>query len=548
MPVLSQPVTRSTSARLSDAGYVLGALAAGLFPLLVFAVLSYHQTMRRAEADLTQTVEVASQLAQDLLQQAELELTRFVQVTDGRVSREAKRLLREIVYTNPYFREAGIIDERGFLIYSTAAEVETPIEIPPEQRSDPSVKSMQIVGLVQTSIMRERSIVLRLSTRGQGEVNVLVDPGLLTLLFRDVELGPGGSLLLVGPGGRALNVLSPLTKIDDAAGVEAPPDAIQVTRAIPDRRMHVLGMLAKSWALREWYAHLLYSLPLAGLCSAFVAFVVIRLLRRNTGLDHDLRLGIGRDELALEYQPIIDLESGRCVAAEALLRWRHPVHGYVRPDLFIPLAEDTGLIGPLTEWVLRRVLLEQEPFLRRSPDLRVSINCPTSLLVSGGLEQILGRVMVAPQVASNLVFEITEHVFVGNGVESMRETMSRLRRAGFRFALDDFGTGYSSFGHLAELEFEFLKIDRSFVHAIGASQATTSIFDTLADLAATLGIVTVAEGVETDEQRRHVQQRGVSLAQGWLFGMPVPITEFAQHWSEARSGDARRFDRRAYAS
>ena len=548
MPVLSQPVTRSTSARLSDAGYVLGALAAGLFPLLVFAVLSYHQTMRRAEADLTQTVEVASQLAQDLLQQAELELTRFVQVTDGRVSREAKRLLREIVYTNPYFREAGIIDERGFLIYSTAAEVETPIEIPPEQRSDPSVKSMQIVGLVQTSIMRERSIVLRLSTRGQGEVNVLVDPGLLTLLFRDVELGPGGSLLLVGPGGRALNVLSPLTKIDDAAGVEAPPDAIQVTRAIPDRQMHVLGMLAKSWALREWYAHLLYSLPLAGLCSAFVAFVVIRLLRRNTGLDHDLRLGIGRDELALEYQPIIDLESGRCVAAEALLRWRHPVHGYVRPDLFIPLAEDTGLIGPLTEWVLRRVLLEQEPLLRRSPDLRVSINCPTSLLVSGGLEQILGRVMVAPQVASNLVFEITEHVFVGNGVESMRETMSRLRRAGFRFALDDFGTGYSSFGHLAELEFEFLKIDRSFVHAIGASQATTSIFDTLADLAATLGIVTVAEGVETDEQRRHVQQRGVSLAQGWLFGMPVPITEFAQHWSEARSGDARRFDRRAYAS
>ena len=223
MPVLSQPVTRSTSARLSDAVYVLGALAAGLFPLLVFAVLSYHQTMRRAEADLTQTVEVASQLAQDLLQQAELELTRFVQVTDGRVSREAKRLLREIVYTNPYFREAGIIDERGFLVYSTAAEVETPIEIPPEQRSDPSVKSMQIVGLVQTSIMRERSIVLRLSTRGQGEVNVLVDPGLLTLLFRDVELGPGGSLLLVGPGGRALNVLSPLTKIDDAAGVKRPP-------------------------------------------------------------------------------------------------------------------------------------------------------------------------------------------------------------------------------------------------------------------------------------------------------------------------------------
>jgi sensor c-di-GMP phosphodiesterase-like protein len=548
MLVLSQSVIRGTSVRLSDAVHVLGALAAGLLPLLVFAVLSYHQAMRRAEVDLTETVEIARRLVQDLLQQAELELIRFVQVTDGRVSPESKKLLREIVYTNPYFREAGIIDEKGFLVHSTAAEIETPIAIPPDQRADPGVRSMQIVGLVQTSIMREKSIVLRLSTGGQGEVNVLVDPGLLTLLFRDVELGPKGNLLVVGPGGRALNVQSPLTAIDDAAAVAADPHLIRVTRTIPEREMRVVGVLAKSWALKEWYAHLLYSLPLAALCSALIAFVVIRLLRRNTGLDRDLRLGIRRDELALEYQPIIDLDSGRCVAAEALLRWRHPVHGNVRPDLFIPLAEDTGLIGPLTEWVVRRALLEQEPLLRRFPDLRLSINCPTSLLVSGGLEQILRRVMVAPQRAGNLVFEVTEHVFAGDGVESLREAMSRLRRAGFGFALDDFGTGYSSFGHLAEFEFEFLKIDRSFVQAIGASAATTSIFDTLVDLAATLGMVTVAEGVETDEQRRHVQRRGVALAQGWLFGMPVPISEFAQHWSQARSEDSRRPERRAHAS
>jgi sensor c-di-GMP phosphodiesterase-like protein len=547
MSVQSQPVTKGTSVRLSDAVHIIAALAAGLVPLMVFAALSYHQTIRRAEADLTETVEVARRFVQDLLQEAELELTRFVQVTDGRVTPESKKLLREIVYTNPYFREAGIVDEQGFLVHSTAAEIETPIEIPSDQRSDASVKSMQIVGLVQTSIMREKSIVLRLSTRGRGEVNVLVDPGLLTLLFRDVELGPGGNLLLVGPRG-ALSVLSPLATIEDTAAVEAAPHLIGVTRAIPDRQIRVVGVLAKSWALREWYADLLYSLPLAGLCSAIIAFVVIRLLRRNTGLDHDLRLGIGRDELKLEYQPIIDLDSGRCVAAEALLRWQHPVHGYVRPDLFIPLAEDTGLIGPLTEWVVRRVLREQEPLLRRFPDFRLSINCPTSLLVSGGLEQILRRVMVAPQLATHLVFEVTEHVFVGQGVDTLREAMSRLRRAGFRFALDDFGTGYSSFDHLTKLEFEFLKIDRCFVQAIGASEASTSIFDTLVNLAATLGMVTVAEGVETDEQRRHVKRRGVSLAQGWLFGMPLPISEFAQHWPEARSGDSPPPDRRAHAA
>jgi hypothetical protein len=107
-------------------------------------------------------------VVQDLLQQAELELTRFVQVTEGRVTPEAKKLLGEIVYTNPYFREAGIIDERGFLVHSTAAEIEPPIAIPADQRAAPSVRSMQIVGLVQTSIMQERSIVLRLSTRGRA--------------------------------------------------------------------------------------------------------------------------------------------------------------------------------------------------------------------------------------------------------------------------------------------------------------------------------------------------------------------------------------------
>jgi sensor c-di-GMP phosphodiesterase-like protein len=548
MPDQSQPLTSVTPARLSEAAHVLGALAAALLPLIVFAVLSYHHTMRRAETDLTRTVEMARGVVQDLLQQAELELTRFVQVTEGRVTPEAKKLLQEVVYTNPYFREAGIIDERGFLVHSTAAEIETPIAIPADQRADANVRSMQIVGLVQTSIMRQRSIVLRLATRGQGEVNLLVDPALLTLLFRDVELGPGGSLLVVGPGGRALNVLSPLARIEDAAAAGADPDLLRVTRTIPDRQLRVVGALAKSWSLKEWYAHLLYSLPLAALCSALIAFVVIRLLRRNTGLDRDLRLGIRRDELALEYQPIIDLDSGRCVAAEALLRWHHPVHGRVRPDRFIPLAEDTGLIGPLTECVLRRALLEQGPLLRQFPDLRLSINCPSSLLVSGGLEQILRRVMVAPQLATHLVFEVTEHVFAGDGVDSLRETMSRLRRAGIRFALDDFGTGYSSFGHLAEFEFEFLKIDRSFVQAIGASEATTSIFDTLVDLAATLGMVTVAEGVETDEQRRHIQQRGVALAQGWLFGLPQPITEFAQHWPQARSDDSRRPERRAHAA
>ena len=306
---------------------------------------------------------------------------------------------------------------------------------------------------------------------------------------------------------------------------------IRVAHATDDGKVLVVGDVTRDWALRGWYTNLMYSLPVAAACSLLLAFLMMSLIKQRSSLDHDLRLGIARGELRLEYQPIIDLRSGRCVVGEALVRWQHPAHGHVRPDVFIPLAEETGLIAPLTEWVVRRVLLEQRALLERDPDLRLSINCASSLLVSRELEEILRR-LVPQDLAPSLVLEVTESVFLGQDAEPARETMSRLRRTGFRFALDDFGAGYSSLSYLQKLDFEFLKIDRSFVQAIGSGAATTVIFDTLVDLAHKLDLVTVAEGVETEEQRCYVDRRGISLAQGWLFATPMPAGEFVSFLSK----------------
>lgn len=540
MSVPLQPARRGGAIRLADALPIACALAIGLIPLAVFVVLSRDQTIDRAEASLAEIVEVARHRVEEIVAQAELELTRFVRVTAGRVTLEAERLLDEIVYTNPYFREGGIIDAQGFLIYSTAALVEPPIEIPAELRSDPSVEALQILGLVQTRVMREESIVLALPTEGEGEVNLLLDPAILSLFFEDVELGPRGALAFVGPKGGALSVRGQFS------GEKPSSELIRVARTTGDGRVRVIGEVARSWALRDWSANLLYSVPVAGVCSLLLAVIMTTLIRRRAGLDHDLRLGIRREELRLKYQPIIDLPSGRCVVAEALLRWRHPVHGEVRPDVFIPVAEETGLIGPLTEWVVRRVLRDQAPLLDRFPDLRLSINCTSSLLSSTVLEDILRRVAVPPQVTPKLVFEVTENVFVGRGANSARETMARLRRVGFRFALDDFGSGYAGFSYLQRLDFDFLKIDRSFVQAIGSSSAATSIFDTLVELGHKLGLVTVAEGVETEEQRLHLDRCGVPLAQGWLFAAPLPIGDFTRFLSEPRPWARPRFDRHAH--
>jgi sensor c-di-GMP phosphodiesterase-like protein len=528
MPIPLPSPLRYRKAKLSDALHVACALATALIPLAVFAVMSHYQAISNARADLTGIVSMARERAQEIFRTAERELTRYARVTEGRLTPESKNLLREIVYTNPYFREGGLLDAQGFLVYSTVAAIEEPIWIPNEQRSDPALEGLQVLGLARTRIMQEASIVLALPMQGQGEVNLLLDPGLLSLFFENVALDPEGSLSFTGPKGGVLTVLGrPAAERGGAAA-----GMIRVAEATDDGKVLVVGNVTRSWALRGWYTNLMYALPVAAACSLLLAFLMLRLIKQRSRLDHDLRLGIARGELRLEYQPIIDLRSGRCVAGEALLRWQHPTHGRVRPDVFIPLAEETGLIAPLTEWVVRRVLLEQRPLLERDPALRLSINCASSLLVSRELEEILHRI-VPQNLASSLVLEVTESVFLGQDADSARETMSRLRRTGFCFALDDFGAGYSSLSYLQKLDFEFLKIDRSFVQAIGSGPSTTVIFDALVDLAHKLDLVTVAEGVETEEQRCYVDRRGIALAQGWLFATPMPPGEFVSFLSKA---------------
>jgi sensor c-di-GMP phosphodiesterase-like protein len=264
---------------------------------------------------------VARERADEILRTAELDLTRFAQVTEARVTPEARNLLREIVYTSPYFREGGIIDERGFLVYSTAAAIGAPIRIPSEQRSDPKVDRMHILGLVRSRVMQKDSVLLALPTKGQGEVNLLLDPTLLHIFFEDVDLGPDGSLSFVGPRGGVLDVLG-RARLDSYPA--KPADTIRVTLTTDDGRVTVVGDVTRKRALRGWYRTLTYSLPVAAACSVLLGFTMLSFVSRRLGLDRDLRLGMRRGELRLEYQPIIDLRSGRCVAAEALVRWQHP--------------------------------------------------------------------------------------------------------------------------------------------------------------------------------------------------------------------------------
>jgi diguanylate cyclase (GGDEF)-like protein len=239
-------------------------------------------------------------------------------------------------------------------------------------------------------------------------------------------------------------------------------------------------------------------------------------LRRRAEVD--LRRAIEHGELELYFQPILDLASETFSGFEALLRWRHPERGLVSPAEFIPIAEDTGLIVPMGEWVLREALAEAA---RWPGELRIAVNVSTVQLLRGNLVTTLTQALASSGLAHDRVeIEITESVFLENSEQALA-TLRQLRALGVRVALDDFGTGYSALGYLLAFPFDKIKIDGTFVRALSSAEGASTIVTAVADIGRRLNMATTAEGIETAEQLRHVHAAGYAEAQGYLIARPM---------------------------
>ena len=239
-------------------------------------------------------------------------------------------------------------------------------------------------------------------------------------------------------------------------------------------------------------------------------------------LENELRRAIQQGELELHYQPIIDTKSLKMSAAEALVRWRHPTKGFIFPDKFIPLAEETGLIAQIGEWVLRTACSDAVPW---PVDIKVAVNLSPVQFANANLSDIVIRALadsgLAPQ---RLELEITETALL----ESAAECLAALRQfkdLGIAVALDDFGTGYSSLSQLTMFPFDKIKIDKSFTQNLTKRSECAAIISATLTLANSLDIATTAEGIETVEQYRLLRMAGVTSLQGYLFKRPCPVSE-----------------------
>lgn len=243
-------------------------------------------------------------------------------------------------------------------------------------------------------------------------------------------------------------------------------------------------------------------------------------------LETDLRRAIEREELVLFYQPIVALATNRVIGFEALARWRHPERGFLGPEYFIPLAEETGLIHALGRWVLQEASRTLKRFLEHRPDhgpLAMSVNLSARQFQRPELVPEFAAIMRAtPLPAGSLRLEITESTIMSQAEQSVRVLRS-LKELGLQVQVDDFGTGYSSLSYLQRFRLDALKIDRSFIGALGAPGENPEIVRTIITLGKTLGMAVIAEGIETPRQHQLLLQLGCDYGQGWRFSQPLDV-------------------------
>jgi EAL domain-containing protein (putative c-di-GMP-specific phosphodiesterase class I) len=245
----------------------------------------------------------------------------------------------------------------------------------------------------------------------------------------------------------------------------------------------------------------------------------------------ELRNAIEQHDIVTAFQPKVTLANGKPVGVEALARWRHPLHGQVPPDVFIPLAEQTGLIVPLTRSVLADSLAACQRWRTRHPSCGVAVNISPLVLTEPDLPDEIEALLAAHALAPGAVIaEVTESTFIANPLPAI-EVLTRLRIKGIGLSMDDFGTGYSSLLTLLRLPFTELKIDRSFIASCETDEEAWKIIRATISLARGLGLSVVAEGVETDSVIERLRAAGCHVGQGWRFGRPMSESEL-HDWLE----------------
>ncbi|SQF93488.1 cyclic diguanylate phosphodiesterase [Paucimonas lemoignei] len=380
---------------------------------------------------------------------------------------------------------------------------------------------------------------------GRGGFRVSTSRGHLTDV---VDLPVGGSLLVVlNHGSKAVTVLGPDQPWPPTVRWSSAADE---TLMVTDRRLiyrmptqspeYQLVMIAPRAGLQQkvtgaWW----FLVPASLIVALCIGALVLQLVRQRRSLGGELQGALRRSELKVLFQPIFDLNTRLCVGAEALVRWRRPDGTLTSPDLFIPLAENTGQIRQITDFVLQQLLEQLGPLLRANPHLYISVNLAACDVMAPRIGRVTARLLAHHRVAARqIAFEVTERGLID--VVVARNHLQALRDRGHQVLIDDFGTGYCSLAYLQTLPVDCLKIDKAFIDALGHDAASSGVAPHIIRMAHALNLRVIAEGIEFESQAQLLASEGVIYGQGWLFARPLSASKFTELVTGGRRSQGRR--------
>ncbi|PZP61060.1 MAG: hypothetical protein DI597_10820 [Pseudoxanthomonas spadix] len=496
------------------------ALLGVAVPVIATLAMSWHLAVRNEQQRLDRVATLALERAQATMDEATgvlhaMQRSRLAPCSPAHIAR-----MRRAAMDSAVVKEVGFF--QGGLLRCTSwgpTEVHVPDDLPPDAVGP---DDLRLFAHVVPQISGGRQML----ALHQHDYNVLIDPA----RFSDLVVGPEVGLLVRNAQGVVLSERS----LSD----EALAGRMRQRQASGRDATHLFSVVRRDgWVVvaGEPVARAASGLPrqqgmllpVGLLIGAVAVAMVILAFRRRLSPTGELTRAVQRREFVVHYQPIVRLADAAIVGAEALARWRRPDGTLVRPDQFIPLAEQSGLIDAITDQVLDAIVRDLGPLLAAHPCLYVSLNLSTADLRSGRLLAVLARALEGSGIAPRqLWLEATERGFVD--LAAARRTIEQARQAGHRVALDDFGTGYSSLQYLQGLPLDALKIDKTFVDAIGTGAATAAVTGHIIDMARELGLHCVAEGIETAAQADFLRAQGVGYGQGWLFGKAAPAMAFIE--------------------
>lgn len=490
------------------------------------AAALYWASREALRAELSYAGSVADELLRRSVaarQQIYLALDTLDPVSREVCSEASLSLMRELSMGLSYLKDLGAVHD-GRLICSSMGRYRDGIPLGPSD------------GRVSSGVQLWRDVVLpyapglHLNLYERRGWVVALNPDLVfDLALRDPDTTMA---VLLGSPPMVIQSRGPIEAVRLAgslapdAGQAELPDHLLVLRHSPENNLTALVAMSRTGLSARTRKQALILLPLAAIAGLLLVVAVALATRQRLSLSlpGEIRLGLKRREFHLHYQPVVDLQTGRCIGAEALLRWRRPEGTPMLPDLFIPAAERSGLIRAITACVINNALRDLPALLAQQPGFHLGINfAAQDLEVEGSVTQLLQglRKMQAPP--GSLVVEITERNVTD--ARAAGKQIARLHDHGVQVAVDDFGTGHSSLSVLAGLELDILKIDKSFVDAIDAQAAASLVLPHIIDMAKTLRLLLIAEGVETETQADYLRERGVQYAQGWLYGKPMALDD-----------------------